>query len=97
MIVIVDMADLNPAEIVAHVRVCHPEKALVVGVLRLLFDVVGPEVTGVSPSTTPFKITPWVSKVDNSDLFAKGVGDFASPEKTIGVLGDETQLFEDLC
>ena len=83
MIVIVNVADLDPAKVMAHVRVCHPEKTLIVSILRLFFDVIGPEITCVSPGTAPFEITPRVSEVDDSDLFSESVSDFAGSQKTI--------------
>ena len=86
VVVVVDHADLDAAEVVAHVSVAHPEETLLVIVAALALDFGCPELGGVGPIAVPLEVAPGVSEEAKANSCALLVSYFNNFEKAVTVL-----------
>ena len=95
LVVVVETAELNPAEVLLEILFAHEEGTIVsigpsCGLLRLSC----PAVRVVTPISFPLEIAPWISELVKPDAVLELIDDFDAANQTIGVITDETELLE---
>ena len=96
MVIIIDLADLDSAEVVCKVFEAHP-KASIIGIFveaDLLFQSWSPAITAVAPVAGPLKVTPRVSQLDQLNFISELVCDDFCCQKSIRVLSHKAELLK---
>ena len=84
LVVVVDTAELDSAEILSHILVAHEERTIIsISPASLSLALFCPAVRVITPITVPFEVTPRVSELEELESITELIIDLDTANQTV--------------